>query len=80
MADITAIAWTDSTFNPWWGCTKVAPGCDNCYAAAAWAERVIAQSRDQGASVFFKQWGGRRADKGGCAIGGVEFKEFPITA
>lgn len=244
MADITAIAWTDSTFNPWWGCTKVAPGCDNCYAAAldrrtggdhwgdagpramsvqnwnkplrwnreaqaagvrrrvfcgsmcdwtdknapdgqldrlwslirdtpwldwqlltkrapnierslphdwgdgyanvwlgvtvenrehglpridrlrniparvrflsveplleelgdldlrgihwmivggesgacarpmeaAWAERVIAQSRDQGVSVFFKQWGGRRADKGGCAIGGVEFKEFPLAA
>jgi protein gp37 len=34
MAEITGIQWTDSTFNPWWGCTKVAPGCDNCYAAA----------------------------------------------
>jgi protein gp37 len=34
MAEKTAIAWTDSTFNPWWGCTKVAPGCDNCYAEA----------------------------------------------
>ncbi len=34
MAEKTAIAWCDSTFNPWWGCTKVAPGCDNCYAAA----------------------------------------------
>jgi len=34
MADKTEIAWTDSTFNPFWGCTKVAPGCDNCYAAA----------------------------------------------
>ena len=33
MAEKTGIAWTDSTFNPWWGCTKVAPGCDNCYAA-----------------------------------------------
>ena len=32
MADTTEIAWTDSTFNPWWGCTKVAPGCDHCYA------------------------------------------------
>ena len=30
----TAIEWTDNTFNPWWGCTKVSPGCDNCYAAA----------------------------------------------
>lgn len=34
MAEETEIAWTDSTFNPWWGCTKVGPGCDNCYANA----------------------------------------------
>ena len=34
MADKTGISWTDHTFNPWWGCTKIAPGCDNCYAAA----------------------------------------------
>lgn len=33
MSDETGIAWTDSTFNPWWGCTRVSPGCDNCYAA-----------------------------------------------
>jgi protein gp37 len=26
------ISWTDHTFNPWQGCTKVGPGCDNCYA------------------------------------------------
>lgn len=28
----TAIAWTDHTFNPWWGCSRVSPGCENCYA------------------------------------------------
>lgn len=28
----TNIAWTDSTFNPWMGCTKIDPGCANCYA------------------------------------------------
>jgi len=33
MGDTTGISWTDHTFNPWWGCTKIAPGCDNCYAA-----------------------------------------------
>jgi protein gp37 len=32
MAKETGISWTDSTFNPWWGCSKVGPGCDNCYA------------------------------------------------
>lgn len=34
MSDKTAISWTDHTQNFWWGCTKIAPGCDNCYAAA----------------------------------------------
>ena len=28
------IQWTDHTFNPWWGCEKVSPGCKNCYAEA----------------------------------------------
>lgn len=30
----TRINWCDCTFNPWEGCTKVSPGCVNCYAAA----------------------------------------------
>lgn len=33
MAETTGIEWTDSTFNPWWGCTKISPACDHCYAA-----------------------------------------------
>jgi protein gp37 len=32
MGKETGISWTSHTFNPWWGCTKVSPGCDNCYA------------------------------------------------
>ena len=32
MAENTKIEWTDHTFNPWIGCTKVSPGCDHCYA------------------------------------------------
>lgn len=32
MAERSPIEWTDHTFNPWWGCTKVSPGCDHCYA------------------------------------------------
>ena len=26
------ISWTTHTWNPWFGCTEVSPGCDNCYA------------------------------------------------
>lgn len=32
MAEKTGISWADATFNPWVGCTKVSPACDNCYA------------------------------------------------
>ncbi|MDP9314174.1 MAG: phage Gp37/Gp68 family protein [Chloroflexota bacterium] len=32
MGQKSAIEWTDNTFNPWWGCTKVSPGCVHCYA------------------------------------------------
>jgi hypothetical protein len=40
MAETTAISWCDSTLNPWLGCTKVGPGCDNCYAEAMMDRRM----------------------------------------
>jgi protein gp37 len=30
----TKIRWTDSSWNPMTGCTRVSPGCDHCYAEA----------------------------------------------
>ena len=38
MAENSKISWTDHTFNPWVGCTKVSPACDNCYAEG-WSKR-----------------------------------------
>lgn len=32
MGDLSAIEWTDATWNPATGCTKVSAGCDHCYA------------------------------------------------
>lgn len=32
MAENSKIEWTVHTWNPWMGCTKVGPPCDNCYA------------------------------------------------
>lgn len=32
MAENSKIEWTDHTFNPWIGCTKVSDGCKHCYA------------------------------------------------
>ena len=38
MSQASAIEWTDATWNPVRGCTKVSPGCKNCYAQT-FAER-----------------------------------------
>ena len=38
MAATSEIEWTDATWNPVTGCTKITRGCDNCYAAR-FAER-----------------------------------------
>lgn len=38
LSDHSAIEWTDATWNPVRGCTKISPGCKNCYAET-FAER-----------------------------------------
>ena len=39
MGKETKIEWTDHTFNPWVGCSKISPACDHCYAES-WAKRA----------------------------------------
>ena len=34
MSDNSAIEWTDASWNPVTGCSKVSEGCRNCYAEA----------------------------------------------
>lgn len=34
MTTISRIEWTEQTWNPTVGCTKISPGCKNCYAEA----------------------------------------------
>ena len=43
MADGSCIEWTEATWNPVTGCTKVSPGCTHCYA-----ERLSARLRAMG--------------------------------
>ena len=38
MSAVSSIEWTDATWNPVRGCTKISPGCKNCYAET-FAER-----------------------------------------
>ncbi len=41
MAATSRIEWTDATWNPLRGCTKVSPGCKHCYAET-FAELLLA--------------------------------------
>ncbi len=43
MGDKSAIEWTDATWNPVTGCTKISPGCKNCYA-----ERLAFRLKEMG--------------------------------
>ena len=43
MGDKSSIEWTDATWNPVTGCSKVSPGCKNCYA-----ERLAARLQTMG--------------------------------
>jgi len=40
MGNKTGIEWTDATWNPTTGCTKVSAGCKHCYAERDWARLV----------------------------------------
>jgi hypothetical protein len=53
MGRDSGIAWTDHTFNPWWGCTKISAGCANCYAAATDARWSGGKNWGADAEVFF---------------------------
>lgn len=47
MADYSAIEWTEATWNPVTGCTKVSAGCRNCYA-----ERMALRLQSMGQSNY----------------------------
>jgi protein gp37 len=40
MSDHSSIEWTDATWNPVTGCTKVSPGCAHCYIERTPAFRI----------------------------------------
>jgi protein gp37 len=54
----TKIQWTDDTWNPVSGCTRIAEGCRNCYAERLTATRLRQHPRYKGLAVM--QPGGPR--------------------
>jgi protein gp37 len=68
VSENSKIEWTDHTFNPWIGCTRVSPGCDHCYAAVSTPSRAMGvvwgpgEARHRAADSTWKQprtWNGR---------------------
>ena len=51
MATKSTIEWTETTWNPLTGCTKVSPGCKNCYAERL-SQRLKAMGQPNYASGF----------------------------
>jgi protein gp37 len=89
----TAIEWTEETFNPWWGCTRVSPACARCYADTFSRRLGLSLWEDGGARRFFGdghwqeplRWN-RRGEKRGrpllvfCASMADVFEDHPALA
>lgn len=70
MAENSKIEWTDHTFNPWVGCTKISPACDHCYAES-WAKRTGSPDLWQG---------GRRRTTGSNWLQPIKWNRQAATA
>lgn len=54
------IEWTDHTANFWWGCMKVSPGCQHCYAetwASRWGKQIWGPAATTGREYKKAAWG-----------------------
>lgn len=80
MSERTGIAWTDHTFNPWWGCVKVSPGCQHCYAetlSERYGHDVWGPAKTTDRRVFGEaHWGDPRKWNAAAANAGVRRRVF----
>lgn len=51
MSTYSSIEWTEATWNPVTGCTKISPGCRHCYAERM-AKRLKAMGQPKYANGF----------------------------
>lgn len=77
MAENSGIEWTNHTFNPWIGCTKVSPACDFCYAEE-WNKRYEG-GKNWGPKAprrRTKTWSGPRKWNREAAAAGIRARVF----
>ncbi|MBS4013030.1 MAG: DUF5131 family protein [Bacteroidetes bacterium] len=80
------IEWTESTWNPITGCTKISAGCKFCYAEVMarrcpineeWVLDIKEQCQNAKVAFYFKQWGGTNKKKAGKMLNGKMYMEMP---
>lgn len=82
MSTGTAIQWTDNSWNPWWGCVKVAQGCKNCYAerdSARWYGRKLWGPNSERRIASEKVWNDPRRWNRAAERSGVRAKVFCLS-
>ena len=95
MGKDSSIEWTDATFNPVWGCIRVSPGCEHCYAetlAKRYGHAVWGPAKTTGRRTFGdRHWAeplkwNRDAERDGrrkrvfCSSMADVFEDHPVYA
>lgn len=80
MAKGSSIEWTHHTFNPWWGCAKVSPACDHCYAERDakryWPQQDLWQPRGPRRTFGDAHWSEPLKWDRACAKAGIRERVF----
>lgn len=79
MGETTKIQWTDRTWSPWRGCSKVSPGCANCYAAGGSVRnpKTLGVWGPNGTRIVNADWGIIEKWDREAEAAGVPVKVFP---
>lgn len=74
MSENSKIQWTDDTYNPWRGCTKVSEGCKNCYAEKLITNRLAHLHYEAATSGSDKRTSKQfLKTNGGPSMSGIQF-------
>lgn len=75
----SGIGWTDATWSPWFGCSKVSPGCTNCYAEAGSRRNpgVLGVWGPKGTRPVSKSWDTPVGWDRKAAAMGTRYRVFP---